>query len=242
MTGPVVCLVQARMGATRLPGKMMADLGGYPVLRWVLERVRRARRIDWVVLATTRGREDDVLVDLAARLGVAAFRGAADDVLGRFAAATQRHGAGTVVRVCADNPLVAPEVVDTAVQAFLQEAPDYAYNHVPRMGCEYPDGFGAEVLGAELLFHMARVSTDPIEREHVTTYIWNRLENHRVLVVPCPAEWKAHGEPIRLDVDRPQDLDGMRRLCRGLDFTASASEVLERWRHLNGAHAAAVGS
>ncbi len=242
MTGPVVCLVQARMGSQRFPGKMMEDLAGAPVMSWVLRRLGRAKTIDRVVLATTVEAEDDVLAGLAESLGIDTFRGDAHDVLDRFAAAARSFKAATVVRVCADNPLVAPEVVDAAVAAFLDQGPDYAFNHVPRHGCEYPDGLGAEVVQGDLLQHMARVSTDPIEREHVTTYIWNRIDDHDILVVPCPDEWKTDGDPICLDVDRPEDIARMRLLCRGLDVHASAVDIIDRWRNQNDIDAIAVGS
>ena len=156
MTGPVVCLVQARMGSQRFPGKMTEDLAGSPVLSWVLNRLGRAKGLDRVVLATTTAPEDDVLAALAESLDFDTFRGATHDVLDRFAAAARSFDAATVVRVCADNPLVAPEVVDTAVAAFHDRRPDYAFNHVPRHGSEYPDGLGAEVVRGDLLQHMAR--------------------------------------------------------------------------------------
>ena len=238
MSAPVVALVQARMASRRFPGKMMADLAGYPLLRWVLERVRRSRRLDETVLATTGERGDDVLAGLARDLGVAVFRGPTDDVLGRFAEAASRHGAGTVVRVCADNPLVAPEAIDRAVDAFVTRRPDYAFNHVPRLESRYPDGIGAEVLGADLLLRLESEARAPDEREHVTARIWNHPQRFAILAVDCPDAWAARGQPIRLDVDRPQDLDTLRALCRDLDFGATVDDVLTCWRQRHGSEAA----
>jgi spore coat polysaccharide biosynthesis protein SpsF len=232
MTSPVVCLVQARMGSRRFPGKMMADLCGHPVLHWVLTRLARARRIDRLILATTRESDDDALVALARDHGVDIHRGSTDDVLDRFAAAARTVGAETVVRVCADNPLVAPEVVDAAIEAFADSRPDYAFNHVPRLGLDIVDGLGAEVLDAGLLANLADRATEPMEREHVTKFIWDRADEFRILAVTCRSDWRADGRPIRLDVDRPADLEFLRHLCRGMTPEVSAADVVAAWKAL----------
>lgn len=218
------------MGSTRFPGKMTEELGGYPLLRWVLERTRRAASLDRVVLCTSDLSRDTVLADLARDYGIPAFRGAEEDVLGRFAAAAREHGAGTVVRVCADNPLIAPEAIDRLVAAYVAEGPDYAFNHVPMRGSEWPDGLGAEVLGADLLARLARDATAPRHREHATSFILDNPDTFRILAVACPAAWRHRGDPIRLDVDTPADLKALRSLCGGLEFGATPDEILTRWR------------
>lgn len=230
MTRPVVALVQARMGSTRFPGKMMAELAGFPILRWVLERTRRARGLDRTVLATSREPGDDTLAELARSLDIDVFRGAEDDVLGRFAGAARRFGAATVVRVCADNPLIDPDVIDAAIAAFEERRPDYAFNHAQHLDCRYADGFGAEVLGATLLFELDRAATDAAHREHVTSYVWDNAGRFDILTVDCRPEWDARGQPVRLDVDCPDDLETLCRLCRGFDFATPAADILARWR------------
>ena len=110
-----LALVQARMGSTRLPGKMMMDLCGYPVLHWVLYRLKRATGLAGIVLATTDLERDEPLAELALGLGIQVFRGSETDVLGRFIAAARRFGADPVVRVCADNPMIAPEEIDRLI-------------------------------------------------------------------------------------------------------------------------------
>src|SRR5690348_14470818 len=113
-----VAIVQARMNSQRLPGKMMQNLEGAPIMEWVLHRTARARLLDGVVLATTEQAADDPLVEVGQRLGVGIFRGDENDVLGRFARAAEISKAETVVRICADRPLVDPDVIDLAIRAF----------------------------------------------------------------------------------------------------------------------------
>jgi len=163
-----VALVQARMGSTRFPGKMLAQLGGHPLLEWVLLRMRRARMIDEVVLATTTLGRDDELVALAQKLGIEVFLGSENDVLGRLSAAAVQCGADIVVRVCADNPFIDPDEIDRLVAHFKSNACDYACNNQDRLGNRYADGFGAEILSNFLLQQIAQTATDARHREHVT--------------------------------------------------------------------------
>ncbi|HNC94755.1 MAG TPA: NTP transferase domain-containing protein, partial [Myxococcota bacterium] len=108
----VVAIIQARMGSVRFPGKMLANLHGYPVLEWVLHRVAQATEVDEVVLATTDMARDNPLVELAGRLAVPVHRGSESDVLGRFADAAAAFDAEGVVRICADNPFIDPAEID----------------------------------------------------------------------------------------------------------------------------------
>ena len=146
-----VAVVQARMGSSRFPGKMIARLGAYPLLEWVLRRVRRASSVDAVVLATTDSPRDEALIEIAGRLGVAAYRGSETDVLQRFRDAAEAHRADWIVRVCADNPFVDPEEIDHLIHFFSVNSCDYACNHQDRLGSRYADGFGAEILSSNLL-------------------------------------------------------------------------------------------
>ncbi len=220
------------MGSTRFPGKMLEPLEGRPLLQWVIERVERAREVDKLVIATTERDIDDPLEELARGLGVPVFRGSEPDVLDRFDRAARAHGAATVARVCADNPLVAPEALDLVVSAFLERDVHYAFNHVPRLDNGWPDGLGAEVMGAAVLEDLAGRATDTGHREHVTAYIWDHVDDFRILAVPCPEEWRDRGDGIRLDVDRPEDLAFLSALCRGLAVDAGVPEILARWRSM----------
>lgn len=221
-----VAIVQARMGSSRFPGKMLAPLAGRPLLQWVLQRVQQANELDAVVLATSDLPRDQPLVDLARRLGVATFTGSETDVLGRFNAAASAHGADVVVRVCADNPFICPGEIDRLLRFFDTSRADYACNHLDRRGSAYADGFGAEVLGAGLLARLAADAHEPRHREHVTLYLWDHAEHFDLRAVPAPAAL-AH-PTLRFDVDRPEHLAELQALCEraGLGMASPAAEVV----------------
>lgn len=234
-----VAIVQARMGSTRFPGKMLAPLGGRPLLEWVLRRVKSARLLDAVVLATTDLPRDRPLVDLARQLGVATFTGSESDVLGRFAAAAAQYRADVVVRVCADNPFVDGAEIDRLLAFFAVQDVDYACNHLDRLGSGYADGFGAEVLGAPLLALLSAQCTDARHREHVTLALWDQADRYRLAAVPAPA---ALAFPdLRFDVDRPEHLAELALLCEraGLNLSSSAAEVVAASRALTSTELAA---
>ena len=225
---PTVALVQARMGSSRFPGKMMADLCGYPVIRWVLERCRGAAELDNVVLCTTQSARDDVLEAVAVDLSIDTYRGSEHDVLGRFTEAARAHEAKTIVRVCADNPLVAPEAIDRVVAVFENCEADYAFNHVPRMGANFADGLGVEVFSRQLLEEMNARAQSADEREHVTRYVWKNADSFALLVVDFPAEWNCNQINEPLDVDVPGDLARLSEICAGLSLDATIPQIVAR--------------
>jgi len=195
----VVAVVQARTGSTRLPGKVLADVAGRSMLARVCERLGRAETIDRVIVATTTGPADRAVAAECARLGVACFRGSEGDVLGRYHGAAAACGAGVVVRVTADCPLIDPEVVDRVVLAFLDARPDYASNTLTRT---WPRGLDAEVFPAAALARAHREARLPYEREHVTPYFYGHPERFRLQSVTGPGRLAHH----RWTVDTPDDL------------------------------------
>ncbi len=223
-------IVQARMGSVRFPGKMMAPLCGIPIIEWVLSRLSRCQKADTVVLAIPDTPANAPLQEIAGRLNVTAWRGDEADVLGRFVGAATAVEADVIVRVCADNPVVDPEVIDFAIQSYYQLGVDYVFNHVPRLDCLYPDGLGGEVLSAALLREIDANATAPSHREHVTSYLWDNAKRYRMMAAPCNEAWRANGDPIRLDVDEPQDLEHLQSLLEGVSPDISAAEILRIWR------------
>lgn len=213
----------------------MQDLCGHPVIYWVLKRTSMAKSLDGVVLATTTKERDDPLIDVAAELGLEAFRyEVEDDVLGRFARAARHFGAKTISRVCADSPLVDPDVIDHAVDSFIASNADYAFNHVPRLDNKYPDGLGTELVSAKVMNVLDHEAKSAWNREACFSYIWENSDRFKIQSVECPEAWQDHGEGIRLDVDWPEDLIGLRALCDGLTVNSTAVDILHRWRQLGG--------
>ena len=217
----VVAIVQARMGSSRFPGKMLAKLGDRDLLSWVLTRVCDAKQVDQVVLATSTSRDDDRLADAASKFNIVVVRGSQDDVLDRFVQSAKVSQADLVVRVCADNPFVAAEEINRLVVAHNSGNYDYSCNHQQKLGNKYADGFGAEILSASLLNDIARLTTQTSHLEHVTSYIWDNSSKFKIQAVVAPAEL-AFPE-VKLDIDTPQELQQLNEFVNNFAVTTSAS-------------------
>jgi spore coat polysaccharide biosynthesis protein SpsF len=174
MTGAgIAAIIQARMGSSRLPGKVMMPLAGKPMLARLIERVGRSARVDKVMIATSDQSADDAISDLAVALGVDCLRGDEIDVLGRFVAAAHETGCGTIIRLTGDNPFVDGALLDFMIDAYLSDQPpaDYANNIE---GTEFPYGLYAEIFPAAVLEIASELGQSPDDREHVTHYFRNR--------------------------------------------------------------------
>jgi spore coat polysaccharide biosynthesis protein SpsF len=194
-----VAIIQARMGSTRLPGKIMMDLGGDTVLARVVRRVSRATLIEKIVVATTHNAADDTVVRECDRLGVACFRGSEDNVLDRYYRAAIENGAEAVVRITSDCPMIEPEISDSVVRGFLEKHPDYASNTVQRT---YPRGLDTEVMTFAALAKSWTEGTQPYERTHVTPYLYLNPQLFQLLHVTDERDYSQY----RWTVDTPEDL------------------------------------
>ncbi len=194
----IVTIVQARTGSTRLPGKVLLDLGGRPVLARVLERVERTGYGGQTVVATSSLPRDDAIATLCGHLGVPCFRGSELDVLDRYYHCALAFGADTVVRVTADCPLLAWELTNLTVQTFRERSPDYA--EIARL----PAGTSAEVVSMEALARAWRQATDADDRQHVLTYVAGRPEQFDVWLPP-PPDPALERPALRLTLDTPDD-------------------------------------
>lgn len=198
----VVAILQARVGSSRLPGKVLADLGGQPLLGQIVRRLALAREIDRLVIATTDLPQDDQIEALATRLGVPCFRGAEEDVLDRYYQAARLFGAEVVVRVTGDNPLVDGVLVDWVVDHVMASDPpfDYVDTWYSRT---FPVGLSVEVFSLSALSAAWQEDGNNIEwREHVAPFIYHHPERFRCLHLRC---WKDYSH-MRLTVDVPEDL------------------------------------
>lgn len=207
----VVGITQARMSSTRLPGKVLREVQGKPLLLHHAERARRVRTLDAFMVATTVNPADDRVAATAAAAGFPVFRGSEDDVLSRFIQAAEHYRADIVVRLNADCPLIDPAVVDHMVQAFLDRWPDidYASN---RLVHTYPRGLDAEITTLAALREADAEAEIPEDREHVTYFIWHRPDRYRLLNVPSERDLKGH----RWTVDTPEDFELVRRILDDL--------------------------
>jgi spore coat polysaccharide biosynthesis protein SpsF len=199
----IVAIIQARMGSTRLPGKVLMDLGGDTVLSRVLARTRRSATIGEVLVATSDRPVDDAIVKECARLKTKVFRGDETDVLDRYYRAAQFSKADVVVRITADCPLIDPEVTDHTVQEFLAHTPDYASNVLVRT---YPRGLDTEVFSMMTLERAWRESSDAYQRAHVTPYIYQNPERFKLLSVQGDKDYSK----LRWTLDTTQDMEFLR--------------------------------
>jgi len=196
----VVAVIQARMGSTRLPGKVLRDIGGQTMLARVVRRVQRATLLDEVVVATTTESVDDAIVIECEDLGVPVFRGDEEDVLDRFYWAARAYQAQIVVRITADCPLISPQIIDRVVGAFLDAEPDYASNCT--LEHTYPRGLDTEVMTMAVLEHAWYEAAERYQRVHVTPYLYQNPGLFRLLSVTNDQDYSGY----RWTVDTPEDL------------------------------------
>lgn len=204
-----VAIVQARMGSSRLPGKVLLDVGGITMLARVVRRTQRADLVDEVVVATTAEQADDAVAGEGRNLGVAVFRGSEHDVLDRYYKAAQFFGAQVVVRITSDCPLIDPEIIDRVVGAFRDAQPDYASNVLKR---SYPRGLDTEVMSVSALERAWREAAEPYQRVHVTPYFYQNPELFRLVSVTHDEDWSR----LRWTVDTVDDLAFVREVYRRL--------------------------
>jgi len=198
--GKVTVIIQAHMASTRLPGKILKDLHGEPVLYRVIERVRHSKRIDNIVIATSLMDCDDAIIEACDKWGVKTFRGSNDDVLARFWGAAQEFPSDYYVRMTSDCPLIEPSILDRAIQFFFDNNYKYvSYSLDPDAHYNLADGMGIEVFTPDLLDEAYHNATLPYEREHVSPYMYYTNESKGL----CP--YDRDESAYRLSLDTPAD-------------------------------------
>ncbi len=214
----IVAVIQARMGSTRLPGKVMLPLDGNPLLEHVIRRTNAAELVDEVVVATTFHRADDIVAEHAKEAGASVFRGSEDDVLGRMWKAANKNGADMVIRVTGDNPFVDPLLID-AIATRVTEGADYVSNKIDRT---WPLGVDAEGFTFESFTRVNEVANEPHHREHVTPYYREKsdefsLENVTVTDVYDRQVFQC-GPELRLTMDEFSDYKLYRQVYEEIGY------------------------
>ncbi len=205
--GPVVAIIQARMGSSRLPGKSLAEIEKRPMLWHVIQRVKRAKLVDRVVVATSTAPVDDAIEKMCRENDVPCYRGSENDVLDRFYDAARGEKASQVVRITADCPLIDPEVIDRVVRRFQRGDLDYASNAMVR---SYPDGLDTEIFSFSALERAWHEASKTSEREHVTPYL--RSEKFRTANVENDSTFLY--QHYRWTVDEAEDLEFIRAVYK----------------------------
>ncbi len=222
----VVAIVQGRVDSSRLPGKVLMEVGGKPMLQYVVDRVRLASLVDEVVVATTQDASDDRIEELCSNLSIACYRGSTQDVLDRFYQAAICYQAEVVVRITGDCPLVDPRLIDETIRAREAHQADFCSNRLPPpFSRTFPIGLDVEVVTFTALETAWRNATEKHEREHVLPFLYEVPGRFHVFILDHE---KDLGE-IRWTVDTPADLEVVRQIIRQFDGKQDYSwlEVLD---------------
>ena len=208
-----VAIIQARLGSSRLPRKILLDIAGQSMLERVVSRVQQAKHIDQVVIATTTEQTDDPLVEYCQDRNWDYYRGSEQDVLSRYLETARHFSATRIVRITSDCPLIDPELIDQLVQLSISSAQelDYCCNFYPDR--HYPRGLDCECISAQALERIDQLATSPDYREHVTLYAYRNPEQFTIGSLQCSSD---HSE-FRWTVDTPQDLQLVRTIYQHFD-------------------------
>ena len=193
----VSAIIQARMGSARLPGKVMMDLHGKTVLARVIERVKAAKTITSICVATSKNAIDNAVLEEAKKNNVACFRGSEEDVLDRYNKAAAKLKSDIVVRVTADNPLTEPSFVDLCVDEVANKGYDFAAMK------NVPYGSGAEVMRRSVLIKISKIAKKASDREHVTSYLYKNTAGFKMVLIEPKTTLKR--PDVRVTLDTAED-------------------------------------
>jgi spore coat polysaccharide biosynthesis protein SpsF len=214
-------IIQARMGATRLPNKMLLHLHGYPVVEWVYLRAKEANSLAQIIFAIPNTAQDDVLAWYLESIGADVYRGSETDLVDRFYQAAKQYQTHNLVRICADNPLICASEIDRLIDFYNDNLCDYAYNHIPKKN-RYPDGLGAEICSVDLLYEIHSKTSQPEHREHLFNYIWDNPTQYKIRTLEPPSEL-AYPQ-LKLDLDTLEDYKNL--MEKPYRITMSASDIV----------------
>jgi spore coat polysaccharide biosynthesis protein SpsF len=222
----VVAIIQARMGSTRLPNKSLMDIDGKTALEFMIDRVRKSKLVDDIVIATTINQEDDLIENLCINNQINCYRGSENDVLDRYYQSAKKYKSTIVVRLTSDCPLIDPDLIDETINIFINKKVDYASNAVPPDKKKYPDGSDVEVFSFDALQRSWDETTDIKDREHVTFYMWDKRDNFNTIMLDNEHDWGKY----RITVDYIEDLELVRKIVKKLNdnnLDGSTKEIIE---------------
>ncbi|MFC1595729.1 cytidylyltransferase domain-containing protein [Candidatus Margulisiibacteriota bacterium] len=194
----IALIIQARMGSSRLPGKVMKPVLGIPLLEILISRVKKSKKADIIIVATSDKATDDVIEELVNKTGVYCYRGSEDDVLNRYYESARKYEVDVVVRITGDCPLMDPRLIDEMLDYYHKCQPiEYVSNTLNR---SFPRGFDVEIFSFKSLKDAANKAKELYQREHVTPYIYehNARKNY---------ENNIDQSQYRVTVDTQEDFD-----------------------------------
>lgn len=220
----IVASIEARMTSTRLPGKVMMDCVGKPMMHRLIERVKRSQLIETIAISTTTNASDDILEECAKELGIACFRGSEENVVERVVGSMAAHGAEVVVQLTGDCPLLDPQIIDQLIRLYLANSFDYVSNTIVR---SYPRGLDCQVVSFETLSKSLEMATDVAQLEHVCLSIYENPEHFSLYNLQAPPELCYPDQ--RWTLDTPEDYQFLTAIFEALypsSPTFSSVEVL----------------
>lgn len=205
----IAAIIQARVGSTRLPNKIFKLIEGKPLIYHVTERVKQARLVDKVIIATTTNQLDDSVEEWCLNNDVAIYRGSESDVLNRYYNAAKQFNADVVVRITCDDPFKDPGIIDEVISYFLENKFDFASNNNPPT---YPEGLDVEVMSFEALETMEQHAATQFQREHVTQYVYQNPDKFRI----GNHAYTTNISRLRWTIDTDRDLEMARAVYKKL--------------------------
>ena len=202
MKNKTVAIIQARMGSSRLPNKMLLYLHGYPICEWVYKRVKMSKKVDQIIFALPDTEDNHVLAWYLESIGADVFRGSENNLVDRYYRAAKINSADEIIRICADNPLICASEIDRLIDCYRKDKCDYVYNHIPK-GNKYPDGLGAEICSIGLLKIINKKAKIKRHREHLFNYIWDHSSEYSIKTFD-PLEEISYPE-LKFDIDTMSD-------------------------------------
>ena len=216
----VVCIIEARMASTRLPGKVLKDIGGRNSLEHIINRIKSLGNISEICLATTTGTEDQVIIELAKSLGVKHYRGSEHDVLSRVLRAAEMLSAEIIVEITGDCPFVDPMMVDQYIEILKNNDLDYVSNNIVST---YPDGFDVQVFLTKALKKSSSMAITREEREHVTMHIRQNPQIFKTQNIVAPKSYRYPEMSVTLDTK--EDLEVLRLIANHFTDIDSPSHM-----------------
>ena len=210
----IAAIIQARLGAERLPGKVLMKLGHSNILNFQLMRIKKAKRLNEIIVATTEEKQDDKIVKFCEENRIKFYRGSTKDVLSRYYHCAKLFKVDTIVRLTADCPFIDPNVIDKVIDIFFEKRADFSSNTVPPETSSWPDGSDVEVFSFKNLEIAYKNSVDLNEREHVTFYFWkNKTNNFSNIQLENDQDWSKY----RFTLDYPKDFEVIKKIYLELE-------------------------
>ena len=207
----IVAIIQARMGSSRLPGKIMLTASKKPLLEHLIDRIRDSKTIDKIVIATSTNKEDDTIEEFCKEKNIFYYRGSENDVLSRYKMTAEEFSADTIVRITSDTPLLHFSIVDKVVQVYIDNNYDYVSNSTP-LPRTYPDGMNVEVFSKKILDEMYNNAKKPSEREHVTLFVVLQSKKYKIFRV----DYKKDISKYRFNLDYELDYKLIKEIFNNL--------------------------